>query len=294
MQKGKIAMKKSRIFALLLAALLVVTAICACLSVSAESTNLAKGKSYTGAVVSTHDAVKCYNANLTDDKYENMKMSYQDGVDEWFCFYYNPEAKGEGNNNATPVDGKNVGEMTIDLEALSSVESVKIHFNKDYMNATVKVEVSEDGETFTPASEKAVANGDGEQSGDWGRWVELKDQTLNGRYVKISFTFTGLFCIFNEVQVYGTAAAPGTSTDSTSGTDSSSTSGAGSTSTSGTDSSNTSGAGSTSTPSTSTPASSAPASSTTPPATGDAGLIGFAVLAVVAVSGVAIATKVRH
>ena len=75
-------MKKTRLFAVLLAATLVVTAFCACLSVSAESTNIALNKTYTGVSVSTHDAVKGYNAKLTDGKAENSKMSYGKTEDE--------------------------------------------------------------------------------------------------------------------------------------------------------------------------------------------------------------------
>ena len=51
---------------------------------------------------------------------------------------------------------------------------------------------------------------------------------------------------------------------------------------------------STSTPSTSTPATSSPAASSSGPSTGDAGVLVFAVLGVVAIVGVAVAVKTRH
>lgn len=51
---------------------------------------------------------------------------------------------------------------------------------------------------------------------------------------------------------------------------------------------------STSTPSTSAPATSSPAASSSGPSTGDAGVLVFAVLGVVAIVGVAVAVKTRH
>ena len=281
-------MKKNRLFAVLLAATFVVAACCACLSVSAESTNIALNKTYTGVAVSTHDAVKGYNAKLTDGKAEANAMSYGKTEDEWFCFYYSADAKGEGNVNVTlDANNKRVGEMTIDLASLSAVEKVRIHFNKDYNACDVKVEISDNADSgFKTFATKTVAKGDGEASGDWGRWLELTGDTQNGRYVKVTFTFDGMFCILNEVEVIGTEGVSGGdgSTDASSDDSSAADSSAADSSTADSTSSATAPATSTSTPA---------ASSSTAPSAGDVGLLGFAVLAFVAISGVAIAVKVR-
>ena len=288
-------MKKTRLFAVLLAATLVVAAFCACFSVSAEGTNIALNKTYTGVAVSTHDQVKGYNAKLTDGKAEGDKMGYGKTEDEWFCFYYSADAKGEGNVNVTlDANNKRVAEMTIDLASLSSVEKVRIHFNKDYNACDLKVEISDNADSgFKTFATKTVAKGDGEESGSWGRWVELTGDTQNGRYVKVTFTFDGMFCILNEVEVIGTEGVSGGDSGNTGADTSKEESNKGDTSTTTSEASSEASSTASSTASSAASSTASSATSSNKPASGDAGLLCFAVIAVVSIAGVAVAVKVR-
>lgn len=289
-------MKKTRLFAALLAATLVVTAFCACLSVSAaKGDNLALGKTYTGAEASTKEDFKKYCANLTDGT-AVTKMSTT--VGDWFAFYYQEQ-------DGKPVDGINapsrVGTFTIDLGAVSAVGSVKINTFTGNMwgvvpPKSIKVEYSTDNTDFSTLDEKTFTI-PAKEKGEDGKDKDLEkieniefagqNGSVSARYIKVTVTLQdyAVFAFLNEVEVLeGDPVSGGDSgntsddkgdTGSTSDTDTDSTPSASTPSESA------------STPSTSTP------SSSTGPAAGDAGLIGFAVLAVAAIAGLAVAVKVR-
>ena len=288
-------MKKNRLFAVLLATVIAVSALCACLSVSAaKGDNLALGKTYTGAEASTKEDVKKYCANLTDG---NAATKMSTTVGDWFAFYYQEQ-------DGKPVDGVNapnrVGTFTIDLGAVSAVGSVKINTFTGNMwgivpPKSVKVEYSTDNADFSTLEEKTFTI-PAKEKGEDGKDKDLEkienieyagqNGSVNARYIKVTVTLqdNAVFAFLNEVEVLegdpvsGEPSGDDGSTDASSG-DSSATD----------NSSASAPAESTSTPAASTPA----ASSSTAPSAGDAGLIGFAALAIVAISGVAIAVKVR-
>ena len=289
-------MKKNRLFAFLLATVVAVSALCACLSVSAaKGDNLARGKTYTGADASTKEDVKKYSANLTDGK-AVTKMSTT--VGDWFAFYYQEQ-------DGKPVDGINapnhVGTFTIDLGAVSAVGSVKINTFTGNMwgvvpPKSIKVEYSTDNAAFSTLEEKTFTIPAKEKNAD-GKDVDLEkieniefagqNGSVSARYIKVTVTLqpNAVFAFLNEVEVLegdpvGGDGSTDASSDDSSATDSSAA-----------DSSAADSNTSASAPaeSTSTPA----ASSSSAPSAGDVGLLGFAVLALVAISGVAIAVKVR-
>ncbi len=332
-------MKKSRIFALLLAALLVVTAICACLpAFAAVGDNLAKGKEYEGANPSTLPQNANYTANLTDGVALD-KLSYEKG--DWFAFYYNEAAEGDQINAPDKV-----GTVTIDLGAVYSVDSVKVNTFTGNSSGilppkSMKVEYSEDNSKFSVLEEKTFTVPEVEKD-DAGKNIPVEtvenvefkgSASVNAQYIRVTVELQGIFAFLNEIEVIEGAPIGGdggntenststdststdststdststdsTSTDSTStdstSTDSTSTDSTSSDSTSSdnnstdeTSGNNSSAPGGSSTSVSTEPSTSAPAASgSTSPSTGDAGLIGFAVLMVVAVSGVIIAAKVR-
>ena len=273
-------MKKT--LAILLAAVLAATALCACLTVSAEGTNLAQGKTVTGAnPTSGNQFTDKYNASLVDGNAADVFDS-ENAPGDWFCFYYNADPAYPSN---TTHDGTSaIGAFVVDLGAAASVESVRIHMVTDTSMSgsgvkppqTIKVEVSSDNKTWAD-----FGTTDDFSSYNSIDWVEVKGSAAaNAQYVRVTITYEGYTLLLNEVQVIGTAAPAETPSESTSSTASA----------------NSSVESTSSTASSSAPAESAStpaASSSTGPTTGDAGLIGFAVLAIVAISGVAIAVKVR-
>ena len=266
-------MKKT--IAILLAAVLAVTALCACLTVSAEGTNLAQGKSVTGASpTSGNQFTDKYNASLVDGNAAEAFDS-ENAPGDWFCFYYNADPAYPSN---TTHDGTSaVGAFVVDLGAAASVESVRIHMvTDDSMTGsgvkppqTIKVETSADNKTW--ADFGTTDDFSTYKSIDW---VEVKGSAAaNARYVRVTITYEGYTLLLNEVQVIGTTASAGTSSEA---------------------SSSASSTASTSSTPVASGSSSAAAGTSSQPTTGDMGLLGLTVLAVVAIAGVAVAVKVRH
>lgn len=252
-------MKKLLAF-LVVATMLATLAVCA-VSVSAAGTNLALNKKYTGAEPSP---VAGYTANLTDGN-AAAALSYDDN---WFAFYYNADATDDKIN---APDG--VGTVVIDLEELYAVESVRVNtYQGDTGDGilppkSMKVEISADGETYTQLGDTKALTA--EKDATLVDWVEFKADAVSGRYVKLTVELNSIWAFLNEIEVYGADAAgdDGDSEDEGSKNESS-----------------------TSTPSTSEGTS----SGSDKPTTGDAGMLAFAVLAVLAVAGSVAAVRVRH
>ncbi len=237
-------MKKSRLFAVLLAAVIAVSALCACLSVSAaKGDNLALGKSYTGAETSTKEDVKKYSANLTDG---NAATKMSTAVGDWFAFYYQEQ-------DGKPVDGVNapnrVGTFTIDLGAVSAVGSVKINTFTGNMwgvvpPKSVKVEYSTDNTDFSTLEEKTFTI-PAKEKGEDGKDKDLEkienieyagqNGSVSARYIKVTVTLqdNAVFAFLNEVEVLegdpvggetsGDDGSTDASSDESSATDSSAT-----------------------------------------------------------------------
>lgn len=273
---------------LIVATMLATVALCA-VSVSADSTNIALKKEVIEQKISTHSGVSYYNALLTDGEAANT-MSWGNPDKEWYSFYYSPAATEEGMVNVEHSDdGINVGTVVIDLASVSTVESIKIHFEKNYLPTTAELLLSSDGKNYTTYAKQNITAESGEVDGV-GMWVEFKANAAEGRYVKLLCTFPDetMFCMLNEIEVYGTenAGAGNTETSSEESKDESKE-----------ESKDESKEESKDESSTSTPAASsseAASSETSKPVTGDAGVIVFAVLAVLAVAGSVVAVRVRH
>lgn len=296
-------MKKLLAF-LVVASLLATAALCAFSASAASTTNIALGKN-VDYQISNRQGVSFYNAELTDGVAANT-LNYGNPDKEWFAFYFNPDATDEGNINVEhSADGINVGQLVVDLAAVSSIDSVRVHFNKTYRPTHAEIQISEDGKTYTTYVKKDI-NDDSGEIVEWGQWVEFStNSAASARYVKLICTFPDatMFCMLNEIEVYGTenGAAGGDNSETTGDNsettgDNSETTGDNSETTETTgDNSEATGNSSTEESTTSTPATSTGTSSETGgPATGDANMIVFAVLAVVALGGAFVAIRVRH
>ena len=230
-----------------------------------EIKNVAEGKPYTGAEPSTHPNNARYNAKLTDGVAKDSLSDLAEG--DWFAFYHNEGAEGI---NAPDK----VGTFVVDLEEVFSVSSVKINTFVGKMwgivpPESITVEYSEDGDTYAVLEEKTFTAPEGEGDIDKVEFVEFKGaEEVKARYIKVTVKLSGIFAFLNEVQVMGAVPADDTPAPSDpNGSDSAA-------------------------PSDSSSEPDEPSSSNPP--TGDAGILGLAVLAAVAVAGVAVAVKVRR
>lgn len=214
-------MKKT--LAVLIAAVLAVTAFCACLTVSAESTNLALNATFIGADPTVgNQYTDRYNAKLNDGLAETSD-NWAEMPGNWFGFYYNASLP----SNATETeDGFAMGTFTVDLKEVSSVDSVRIHmitsgkYDGNGVVAPLKltVEYSSDNAAWTTLDE---LNGIGDNSDfadyDDIDWVEVTgDSSVDARYIRISIKFRGYTFMLNEVQVMGTAAGEASGSESSS------------------------------------------------------------------------------
>lgn len=217
-------MKKSLAF--LVAAVLVVTALCACLTVSAEVTNLAPGATFIGADPTVgNQYTDKYNAKLNDGKAET-EANWAQKPDEWFGFYCK---EGYASNAEPTEDLQALATFTVDLTAAASVESVRIHmitsaaYDSNGVVAPQKltVEYSSDNEAWTTLGELNDANNNKklgkEEVSDFAGykdidWVEVKGEApVKARYIRISIKFRGYTFMLNEVEVLGTAVSDGDS-----------------------------------------------------------------------------------
>lgn len=276
-----------KILALLVVATMLATAAFCAFSVSAAGTNIALNKEVIEQKISTHPSVGFYNADLTDGKTATV-ISYGNPDKEWYSFYYSAAATEEGMVNVEHstkpgADGKdvdvNVGTVIIDLASVSTVESIKIHFEKEYLPEVAELQLSSDGKSYTTFAKQDITTESGEIEGA-GEWVEFKANAAEGRYVKLICTFSGMFCMLDEIEVYGTenTGAGNNEEDKENSKEESK----------------------------EESKDDAPSSSSTPtepestssdngkPTTGDAGMLTFAVLAVLAVAGSVVAIRVRH
>ena len=156
-----------------------------------QPTNVALGKDYTIGH-GTNNAT--YNANLTDGN-ASTGLSYK--PDEWFGFV----ASNTQNN---------VGTATIDLgdDFVISYASVHTYFGKTgdgiVTPASMKVEVSSDGENFTMLGVEVTYANPEQGPGFTTEWVNFAgEETVTGRYVRLTVVIQGAFAFINEIEVYG-------------------------------------------------------------------------------------------
>ncbi|MBO5401711.1 MAG: discoidin domain-containing protein [Clostridia bacterium] len=151
--------------------------------------NIALNKTYT---LSGCGERASYYAKLTDGV-AKADLSYNN--DEWFGFYCHGE-------DQTVINAPDkVGFAVIDLGEAKSIYSVRANLvNKDSSGISipesVKVYLSNDGETFTEAASLATQTGE-----DTAYWTEA-NVTGEARYVKVEFKLGGTFAFLNEIEVY--------------------------------------------------------------------------------------------
>ena len=151
--------------------------------------NIALNKTYT---LSGCGERASYYAKLTDGV-AKAELSYNN--DEWFGFYCHGE-------DQTVINAPDkVGFAVIDLGEAKSIYSVRANLvNKDSSGISipesVKVYLSNDGETFTEAASLATQTGE-----DTAYWTEA-NVTGEARYVKVEFKLGGTFAFLNEIEVY--------------------------------------------------------------------------------------------
>lgn len=137
-----------------------------------------------------------YTANLTDGN-AYTSLSYDNN---WFAFYYNPDADASVVNSP---DG--VGYVVIDLEKYYDIHRVRINLiNYDGADITepeyIKIYESIDGDSFT-----YLADADTQDVQSTSYW---SDVSVDGcaRYIKIEFKLTKTFAFVNEIEIYGVEA----------------------------------------------------------------------------------------
>ena len=151
--------------------------------------NIALNKTYT---LSGCGERTSYYAKLTDGVALDT-LTYN--ADDWFGFYCHGE-------DQTVINAPDkVGFAVIDLGEAKSIYSVRANLvNKDSSGISipesVKVYLSNDGETFTEAASLATQTGE-----DTAYWTEA-NVTGEARYVKVEFKLGGTFAFLNEIEVY--------------------------------------------------------------------------------------------
>ena len=171
--------------------------------------NIAKGKTYTVSGTGTgyiemesQWGAMIYNASLTDG-IAHEELTFGD-TNNWFGLYYTTDAQYEDHINS-PLG---IGTIIIDLENEAAVTGVKIHLGNYADNAVVSptavtLALSADGEAYTSAGEFEIAEtGEGSPNNLLVYWSELPVDSVNARYVKITFTLGGVFAFLNEIEVY--------------------------------------------------------------------------------------------
>lgn len=290
-------MKKT--FAVLLATVLVVTALCACVTVSAATTNVALGKSYTisqqfrqSTETWTWDdnAPIAYPDNggeLTDGKFAGEDSGY--GDDAWIGFHGGaPEYKNELGYSYMRVDLGAVYKLS---ELIAYVGSSKLGSGIT-APTTVEFYVSEDGETYTGLGEITPVD-----STESAIVIVSQETTASARYVEIRMKREGNWMFITEFEAYADADSASTGSTGTGSEDN----GEGDDTNGSTDNSegdtSSESTPAESTPSDSTPSESAPTASTSSESggvqTGDSHIVLFVLLGVAAVAGVCVVVRKR-
>lgn len=289
-------MKKT--LAILVAAVLAVTALCACLTVSAEATNVAKGKSYTisqqfkqSTTTWTWDdnapiAYPDDGGELTDGIFAAEDTGYSDAA--WIGFHGGcPEYKGTDDK-----PGLGYSYMRVDLGEVYALSELKLYVGSKKLGSgitaptTVEFYVSEDGKNYTGLGEITP-----EDTEETAIAIVSQETTAKARYVEIRMKREGNWMFVTEFEAYADAAGTGSTESSKDDSKTEETSSAPAESKPA-ESKPAESKPAESTPATSTPAASKPAESSKVP-TGDNGIVIFAVLGVVAVAGACIVVRKR-
>ena len=184
-----------RILVMLLA-LAMVSALCGMLFVSAEETNLAAGKGWSGET----EIGTTYVGDLTDGVIE-PEGKYDTTL--WYGADNRKEAEGENNGAFS---------MIVDLGAAYDVDSARIHVwpagvSGIVVPASIDFYASADGETYEKIGSVSSFEGTAPQ------WVGVElDTAVSAQYVRFDMVGhvendTGVFWFASELEVYGAAAS---------------------------------------------------------------------------------------
>ncbi len=264
-------MKKT--FALVLA-LALVSALCGMLFVSAEDTNLAAGKGWTGET----DIGTTYVGNLTDGVID------PDGKYDTTLWY------GADNRLEAAAENNGAFTMIVELGAAYDVDNARIHVwpagtSGIVVPASIDFYASADGENYEKIGSVTSFDGTAPQ------WVSVDlDEAVTASHIRIDMVGaaegdTGVFWFASEIEVYGSEAADDTTSepaDESSEPADESSEAADESSDAAVESSEEA-----------VESSEAAVESSEAPKTGDAGILVFAVLGVAAICGAAIAIKAR-
>ena len=155
-------------------------------------TNVAKGKTYTGADHCT-SVDNAYNAKLTDGV-----AATEGGYDSnWFGYWYNPGSAAPSN-----MPG-GVGTCVIDLAKVETITAIRVNLwncNASGIGAakSIVASVSEDGNSWTEIGALALpATNDP-------AWASIKFDNVSGQYVKLVITAGdgAIWTFLNEIEVY--------------------------------------------------------------------------------------------
>lgn len=261
-----------KLFAVLVATVLVVTALCACVTVSAETVNVAKGKSYKISQQFRQSRVTWDWADDADIAYPDDGVKLTDGVfaaedtgyddTAWIGFHGGcPEYKNE----------LGYSYLRVDLGAVYQLSELRIYVGTSKLDAGINVPtsvefyVSEDGETYTGLGELTPVD-----STESVTSLVSQKTTASARYVEIRLKREANWMFVEEFEAYADPSSAG-STDDGSKDDTSK------------DDNKTD-------ETASTPSESTPDKDDKVP-TGDEGILLFAVLGVVAVAGAFVAVR---
>ncbi len=198
-EERKEIMKKT--LAMILA-LVMVSALCGMLFVSAEDVNLALNKEVANAEINGDNANYC--AKLTDGVIAD-EISTENG--KWFGYWYNGDAAPDVIAQKSNTEENGIAIPTIDLGAATELSSVRMHIvdKSDWgigAPDSATAQVSNDGVSFTD-----VATVSEFESGV--TWVEFDLSGQTAQYVRLSVDLGSSWFFLDEIEIYGTAAAGG-------------------------------------------------------------------------------------
>ncbi len=202
-----------RIVSFVLAALIVLSIVPFSASAAlSDAANVALGKTVTTSrtntgVTSAYQPITC-NANLTDGIASNTVTAASINNNTWFAF------QTYANTEVNAGEFGTVGTAVIDLEAVHTLEQVKIHlanvsttltngtaFSAKALKIEVLVSDSLNG-TYTSVGSYDCSGSNGVF------WASVNLSDVQARYVKVAVTVNApsaaaYYAILNEIEVYG-------------------------------------------------------------------------------------------
>ena len=205
-----------KVFSIFVVAVLVFAAVCSCLTASAASTNVAKGKKYEISAQFRQNDQWQYDENadvtypddgvkLTDGKLPADDATYSDGA--WMAFH-----------GGTPQykDELHYSYVRVDLEKVYDLTELRLYVGTSALGSgigiptSVQFFVSEDGKTFTEVSEE-IAPTDSTEVTYTAVTAEVE---VSARYVEARIKRDGNWMFITEIEAYADVEGSGNTEDS--------------------------------------------------------------------------------